>query len=201
MSDVSEMFGVDKASLALKDAFLRWQCRVRMMAMRDKQGRPDDAVMPDLFLPGESEAMGQIITVLSKSPMFSKTPELKHMVMRTNDPAQRREKALQLFSETYFQKSREFSDVLTASFAGKTAAVEKILAAQKCRLHFSAYNQTFEIACTVSELGSTDPMYQSTWWHNHLFNPDMSSSAVVVAFAPLWSDSNAEPPVLTAAQR
>jgi hypothetical protein len=46
MSDVSEMFGVDKASLALKDAFLRWQCRVRMMAMRDKQGRPDDAVMP-----------------------------------------------------------------------------------------------------------------------------------------------------------
>ena len=133
--------------------------------------------------------------------MFSKTPELKHMVMRTNDPAQRREKALELFSETYFQKSRKFSDVLTASFAGKTAAVEKILAAQKCRLHFSAYNQTFEIACTVSELGSTDPMYQSTWWHNHLFNPDMSSSAVVVAFAPLWSDSNAEPPVLTAAQR
>ena len=64
MSDVSEMFGVDKASLALKDAFLRWQCRVRMMAMRDKQGRPDDAVMPDLFLPGESEAMGQIITCL-----------------------------------------------------------------------------------------------------------------------------------------
>ena len=29
--------------------------------------------------------MGQIITVLSKSPMFSKTPELKHMVLRTND--------------------------------------------------------------------------------------------------------------------
>ena len=72
MSDVSEIFGVDRASLALKDAFLRWQCRVRMMAMRDKQGRPDDAVMPDLFLPGESEAMGQIITVLSKSPMFSR---------------------------------------------------------------------------------------------------------------------------------
>jgi len=196
MNNVSEVFGIDKASLALKEGFLRWQCRVRMMAMRDKEGRPDDAVMPEVFLPNQSAALGQIITVLSKSPPFSKTPELRHMVQRTFDPAQRREKALQLFSETYYQKSREFSDVLTACFGGKSDAVKAMLAAQRCRLHFSAYNQIFDLECNVSELERSDPLYQATWWHNHLFNPDMSSEAVILGFAPVWSDSVADPPVM-----
>jgi len=198
MNDASEMFGVDKASLALKDGFLRWQCRVRMMAMRNRQGRPDDAIMPDVYLSKGGEPLGRIITVLSKSPLYSKTPELRHMVQRTNDPAQRREKAVQLFCETYFQKPREFTDVLTASFVGKSGAVQQMLATKRVMLRFSAYNQTFQLACNVFELESGDPLYQATWWHNHLFNPDMSSSAVVLAFAPVWLESVAEPPVPTA---
>lgn len=199
MNNVGEILGVDRASLALKDAFLRWKCRVRMIAMRDHQGRPDDAIMPHLHLPDNSEALGQFITVLSKLTPYSKTPELRHMALQTNDPNQRREKAVQLFGETYFQKSREFSDVLTASFAPQSDAVKAVLAARRVTLHFSAYNQIFELACTVSQLAKNDLYYQSTWWHNHLFNPNLSADAVVLAFAPLWSDSRAEPQILTTA--
>ena len=40
--------------MALRDSFLRWQCRVRQIAMREASGRPDDAVTPALTLPGQA---------------------------------------------------------------------------------------------------------------------------------------------------
>jgi len=46
----------------LRKAFLKWQCRVRQMAMRDNYGRPDDAITPAVYLPDQAEPMGHIIT-------------------------------------------------------------------------------------------------------------------------------------------
>ena len=112
LGEMADWVGLPSTRNPLKDAFLRWQCRVRQIAMRERQGRPDDAIMPALTLPGETAPLGHVVTVLSKAPSFSKTPELMHMVKRTHDPAQRREKAIELFSETYFQKPKEFSDCL-----------------------------------------------------------------------------------------
>ena len=116
MSSVASQLGESYSDHPLRKAFLRWQCRVRQMSMREQDGRPDDAIMPSVTLPGDDAPMGHIITVMSKSPGYSVTAELVHMSAKTNDPAQRRENALRFLSAGYYQKGEEFSDILTATF-------------------------------------------------------------------------------------
>lgn len=193
MSSSAAILGLMPAPHPLRDAFLRWQCRVRQIAMRDNHGRPDDAVMPELTLAGAAEPMGHVITVMNRLPAFSRTPELMHMVKRTEDPAQRREKAIQLFSETYYQKHREFSDILTATFPPGSPGAAAIREAGACRLRFAAYSQSFTLECKVWRLGEQNHFHQATWWHNLLFNPALPPGTVVLGFEPDWDASGADP--------
>jgi hypothetical protein len=39
-------------------AFLRWQCRVRQMGVREFEGRPIDAIQPHVFLNDDMEPLG-----------------------------------------------------------------------------------------------------------------------------------------------
>ena len=85
---------MNEPSNPLRSHFMRWQCRVRQLAMRDSSGHPDDAIMPSLILGGQQEPLGHIITLLSKSEVHSKTPEMQHLFRQTYDPAKQREKAI-----------------------------------------------------------------------------------------------------------
>lgn len=182
-----------RPDLALRDAFLRWQCRIRQMAMREEMGRPGPGIMPDVTLPGETEPMGAIITVLSKSPQHSLTPELRHMADRTHDPAQRREAALRYFSETYYQKATEFSDILTATFPPGSPGAAAIRAAERATLTFDAFAQKFVLDCRVWHLGENNPLHQATIAHNRLFNAALPGDTVVLGFEPDWARSAADP--------
>jgi len=162
------------------------------MAMRENHGRPDDAVTPSVTLPNEPEPMGHIITVFSKWGAHTKTPELKHMVKRTNDPAQRREKALEYFSSTYFQKPKEFSDTLSATFQPDSVGAKKLIEAGQCSLEFEAYAQRYRLQCKVQSLSANHPLYQSTWWHNLLFNPELHPDTIILGFKPDWDASEHE---------
>jgi len=188
-----EIVRMQSANTALRDSFLRWQCRVRQMMMRDEQGRPGDPIMPSLTLPGEAEPMGHIITVMSKSPQYSKTPEMRHMVRKTIDPAQRRDSALTFFSEYYYQKSDEFSDILTAPFPPDSPGAARIRAAGRATLGFEAWGQRYDLDCRVWTLAENNPLHQATYWHNLLFNPNLPSDAVILGFEPDWSRSAADP--------
>jgi hypothetical protein len=181
--------------MALRDSFLRWQCRVRQIAMREASGRPDDAVTPALTLPGQDAPMGHIITVLSRNWANSRTPELQHLCRATNDPAQRRSKALALFSETYYQQPREFTDTLTATFPPCSPGAAAIEAAGACRLAFDAYSQRFDLYCAVRRLDRSHPLHQATWWHNLMFNPNLNPGTIILAFKPDWSRSSATRPL------
>lgn len=182
--------GVAPAAQGLRDAFLRWQCRVRQMAMRDNAGRPGDGMIPELTLAGDREPMGGIVTVLCRAPGHSATAELMHMARRTNDPAQRREAALRYFSAAYYQNARSFSDNLTATFPPGSPGAETIVAAGRCSLGFAAYSQGFDLDCAVRRLDRGHPLYQATWWHNLLFNPDLHRDTVILAFKPDWTTSS-----------
>ena len=193
MNNIHEVLGLDQERSPLRDAFMRWQCRVRQIAMRENQGRPGDGVVCDVTPEGASEALGSIVTVLNKSPLFSKTPEIRHMYLRTNDPAQRRDKALQLFSETYYQKHKEFSDLITATFLPGSEGAKLLLEAERCRLDFEAYRQKFSLVCSVRKLQNNDSMYQATYWHNLLFNPNLSPDTIIIGFQPEWQACSADP--------
>jgi hypothetical protein len=171
----------------LRDTFLKWQCRVRQMAMREHQGRPGDAVMPKVFLPGKDAPIGQIITVLNKTPANSLMPEMLHMARKTNDPAQVRFQAIQFLSATYYQKHRSFCDMLTAVFPPNSPGAAEIRAAETCTLVFEAYAQRFDLCCRVWQLAPVNPLHGATMAHNRLFTPSLPADTVVLAFEPDWS--------------
>lgn len=187
--------GESFSSAPLRMAFLKWQCRVRQIAMRDGQGRPDDAIMPALFLPGSDEAMGHIITLLNKSPGYSVTPEMEHMARKTNDPAQRRDQAIRFLSATYYQKAAEFSDILTATFPPGSDGAATIREAGTVGLKFEAYAQVYTLSCKVWRLAEHNPLYRATMAHNRLFNPTLPEGTEVLGFEPDWDGSSAEPEV------
>lgn len=193
MSEGAEIVRMASLDMALRDSFLRWQCRIRQMMMRENEGRPSEGVLPEVLLPGADASMGAIITVLSKGPEYSKTMEMQHMVRKTKDPALRRESALKFFSETYYQKGREFSDMLTATFAPGSQGAEAIRNAGYCRLEFSAFNQAYSLHCKVWALGENNPLWQSTYWHNMLFNPNLPADTTILGFEPDWSQCSADP--------
>lgn len=193
MTSLGATLGQSFSDAPIRSAFLRWQCRVRQTAMRDTDGRPDDGIMPAVILPGETEPLGHIITILNKAPGYSLTAEMAHMAAKTNDPAQRRNQAIQFFSATYYQKAKEFSDLLTATFPPGSPGAAKIREAETVRLVFDAYAQKFDLACKVWRLAAHNPLYQATMAHNTLFNPALPPDTEVLGFEPNWEASTSEP--------
>ena len=180
-------------TLPLRNAFVGWQCRSRQIAMRENLGKPDNSIMPTVYQEKTNKPFGQIITVLLKKAAYSKTLELKQIFKRTNDPSERRENALQLFSEAYYQIPAEFSDTLTATFTPNSSSTKFFMNTRKCILKFCAYSQQFELTCNVFKLEKSDPSYQATWWHNRIFNPRLNPETIIIGFEPNWIASKAQP--------
>ncbi len=173
----------------LKTEFIKWQCRVRQMAMRENNGMPDDGIMPLLFFDFLREPLGSIITIMHKLPQYSIIAELSYMAKKTFDPAQRRESATKLLAANYYQKHDQFSDNLTATFLPNSEGASKIVSEKSCILVFEAFSKRFEISCKVSQLFEKHYLYQSTIAHNQLFNPKLDPSTKILCFEPDWVKS------------
>ena len=193
MSSVASIFGQTYVNHPMKDKFIKWQCHTRQMMMRDNQGRPDAAIMPEVYLAGQDASLGALITILNKLPTYSLTPEMLHMARKTNDPAQVRSQAIQFFSATYYQKFRQFSDVLTATFPPGSGGAAQLQTAGSCRLVFEAYAQRFDLECTVMPMAQQNALHQATMAHNRLFNRGLSAETIVLGFEPDWEKSTATP--------
>ncbi|RKT32729.1 hypothetical protein BXY70_2077 [Roseovarius halotolerans] len=195
MSSLATQFGQTFSDHPLRKAFMKWQCRVRQMAMRESEGRPDDAIMPAVLLTGQAEPLGHVITVMNKAPGYSVTPELLHMAAKTNDPAQIRDQAIRFLSSAYYQRAEEFSDILTATFPPGSPGAAQIHESGECRLLFDAYAQRFDLTCKVWRLAPHNLLHQATMAHNGLFNPQMPPDTVVLGFEPDWGRSSADPEI------
>ena len=189
----SNVVRLDSANEQLRDGFLRWQCRIRQIAMRSHEGRPSAGMTPLVSTVGAGAPVARIVTVLCKRPEHSATMELRHMARRTHDPAERRDSALKFLAERYYQSSREFSDILTASFPPDSGTAAALLDHRECRLAFEQFSQRFDVHCTVRRLSPNNPLREATFWHNLLFNPRLSSDCVILGFDPDWSKSEADP--------
>ncbi|MCY4451847.1 MAG: hypothetical protein OXC01_07845 [Immundisolibacterales bacterium] len=190
MRPESNVVRLDGANAELRDRFLRWQCRVRQIAMRRHEGRPTSGMTP-VVATGD-EPVARIVTVLCKLPEHSVTMELRHLARRTHDPAERRESALKLFAERHYQAAKEFSDRLTACFPPDSATAGRLAAARECRLDFEQFGQRFRVQCTVRRLSEHNPLREATFWHNLLFNPMLTADSIILGFEPDWGRSEAE---------
>ncbi len=181
---------------ALKSNFLGWQCRVRQIAMRQDDGKPSPGMCPEVTLPGESEPLGAIITVIHPADPYEMTMQFQHMVKKTHDPRERQEEALKLLSSTHYQDSPRFSDLIAALFRPGSQGGEAIAAAGACTLHFAQFNQSYTLPCEVRRLTRQDPFYQATFWHNALFNAGLSEDSLILGFKPDWARAASVPPII-----
>ncbi len=173
--------------------FLGWQCRIRQLSVRHAGGRPTSGMRPEVRILPAGETLGHITVLITKLDPESITAQFKHMVRRTHDPAERYESALELLAASYYQRPTEFSDEMTALFGPASRTVHALLEHRACTLEFEQYNQAYAIACTVDRLGHQDPAFQFTFWHNHLFNPEIPADVSVRSFKPRWDTLRAYP--------
>src|SRR5262249_9361013 len=136
---------LEPAAEALRDEFVGWQCRLRQLAVREDGGRPSAGMRPRVLSPfGDELAPGIVVLIVPAQP--DETIKLfRHQVLKTQDPAERWEKALEILASRHFQRPREFSDRLTALFAGGSALAGRLLAFGACRLEFAQYAQGYRL--------------------------------------------------------
>jgi len=169
---------------ALREHFLKSQCRSRQNAVRKNAGRPSEAMCPAVITDGER--LVRIVVLINKQESHSNVPEMKHMVLRTADPQKCYESALEFLAAEYYQYSDEFTDQLTALFGPGEPLVEYLHTKGNCILEFDQTRQYFRLPCRVRNLPEESYFYQATYWHNRLFNPYMPPGVQVLAFQPDW---------------
>lgn len=179
----------------MADAFFGWQCRIRQIAMRDGGGRPSEGMRPEISLPEQNRALGQITVLISRRPLDETAALFRHMAKKTQDPKERLDSALKHLQGAYYQRAREFTPALTALFGPESQAVKDLLFAGRCLLRFSQFSQSYSLPCDARLLPQEDELYQATYWHNALFNPNLPGGVQVLAFHPDWSRAAAEPPI------
>ena len=177
----------------MRDHFVGWQCRIRADAMRRLAGRPSPGMRPQVLSAAGEELAPAVTMLLVRREPESFAPEFRHLARRTHDPRDRREAALALLAERYYQHARDFSDLLTATFAAGSALANDLIREGRCVLAFAQDRQRYRLPCTVALLGRNDSRREETWWHNALFNPQLPPDVPVLAFAPRWLEADADP--------
>ena len=190
----NKVVGLERA-LALRDHFLGWQCRTRQHAVRQEGGRPSSGMRPRALGLSGGELAPAITLLILPRDLAETIHRFRHLARRTQDPAERFQKAIETLAESYFQRPREFSDQMTALFGPGSDLVARLLGAEGCVLEFAQFGQRYRLPCAVSELSPDQPQWQHTYWHNFLFNPALPPDPRILAFAPHWTEAEADPPL------
>lgn len=150
---------------------------------------------PVVTVPGDDQALGCITVLIVKRDSEHLTAEFRHMVRRTQNPADRYAAGLKVLAASYYQRPLEFDEDLTALFNQASAIASQLLAAGCCELTFEQYHQRYLLPCAVRQLAQHEPLFQATYWHNSLFNPHIPGAIKVLAFRPRWAETRADPPI------
>ena len=185
---------IEPAAAALRDRFIGWQCRLRQMAVREAGGKPSAGMRPQVLSPAGEELTAAITVLIVPADPGDSLKLFRYQVLRTEDPAERYDNALELLAANYFQHPREFGDVMTALFAAKSELADELLNLGRCRLVFEQYNHAFRVPCTVAQFAEDDEHFQATFWHNRLYNPNLPAGVRVLGFTPDWSHASFHEP-------
>ena len=186
---------LEAAQAKLRDHFLGWQCRLRQHAVRHSDGRPTSGMRPSITVAGDDNPLGDITVLIIKQEPQDSTAQFRHMVLKTQDPVERWESAMRTLQSAYFQRAKDFSDVMTALFGPESQSADRLVQSGHCALNFEQFSQGYRIPCRVHRLMENDPAFQATYWHNSLFNPNLPGGVSVLSFTPDWAYAAASPPI------
>ncbi|MCP4432372.1 MAG: hypothetical protein GY806_15455 [Gammaproteobacteria bacterium] len=164
--------------------FISWQCRLRKMSMREMGGRPTTGMSAGVHSINGGDEQAQLQFLIVKQEPQAATAEIRHIVRKTPDPAEWVKNGLRILAERHYQDDFNFSSNLTALFSLDSQAVESLKEAGQCHLKFKQDSIEFGFDFDVEELDESDAYYQSTYWHNRLFNPTLPGKVRVLSFIP-----------------
>jgi hypothetical protein len=174
------------AAEELRREFIGWQCRLRQLVARQDAGRPSAGMRPRAAtLEGHELSPGIVVLLVESEPEIS-TSLFRHQYLRTQDPKERYERALEILQSSYFQRPQQFSDVMTALFGPGSAVAARLRSHGRCLLEFAQYAVGYRIPCRVKGLAEAHGFYQATYWHSRLFNPHLPNGVEILSFTPDW---------------
>ena len=179
--------------LPIQNYFIGWQCRVREFALRNEEGRPNEGMRPQIELKN-----GEVVFPSATLLIIPEQPEqiirqFRYMALKTQDPKERYTKAMQMLASRFYQKSEDFSGAMAGIFSRFAEEVKALEKDQSCIMNFDYQQQVFKIPCHVSASPKNEPVHEFTYWHNYLFNPNLSPEVTVLHFKPDWSQTISEP--------
>jgi hypothetical protein len=175
------------AAELLRAEFIGWQCRLRQLAARQDGGRPSAGMRPRVATLAGDEIAPAVVVLITEIESENSTQQFRFQYLRTQDPNERYDKALEFLQGPYFQQPATFSDVLTALFAQGSGVAATLLEHRHCVLEFGQFSQSYRIPCAVTRLPPMHPRHQATYWHNRLFNEHLPAGVEVLAFTPDWA--------------
>ena len=178
--------GPKKNRLPIQDYFIGWQCRVRQYALRNDEGRPSSGMRPCVLLKNGTEVTSAATLLLIPEQQQESIQQFRFMAQKTQDPQERFKKAVELLASTFYQNVEKFSGLMTGVFSKNSGIVKALMKNQCCLLAFNFQQQKFLIPSSVGVLKKKELEYEFTFWHNYLFNPNLSPEINIIYFRPDW---------------
>ncbi|MFT5506819.1 MAG: hypothetical protein ACI8XC_004547 [Gammaproteobacteria bacterium] len=171
--------------------FIAWQCRVRKQSMRELGGKRTSGMSAGVYSVKGGDEQTRMNFLLVKEDSENLTSDFRHIVRKSQDPADRVKNGLKILCEWHYQQNTDFSRQLTALFYLDSNLAEALAKAGECHLKFAQDSVEFAFDFDVVEFDESDSAYQSTFWHNHVFNPSMPGKVRVFGFTPRVSEQPA----------
>ena len=182
--------------LPIQNYFIGWQCRVRELAFRSEEGRPNGGMRPQIALKnGEIVFPAATLLIMPEHPDQT-IRQFHFMALKTQDPKERYTKALQLLAAKFYQTAEDFSGEMSGIFSRSSEEVEELEKHNYCVMKFEYQQQVFKIPCHVCESPKNEPVYEFTNWHNYLINPNLSPEVKVLHFKPDWDKTVSDPTLI-----
>ena len=95
--------------LPVQNYFIGWQCRVRELALRSEEGRPNGGMRPKIILKNGKVVFSAATLLIIPDQPDQNISQLRFMALKTQDPKERYTKGLQLLAAKFYQNVEDFS--------------------------------------------------------------------------------------------
>ncbi len=165
-------------------SFISWQCRLRKLAMRERDGRPSEGMSAGIHAVAGGDEQARINFLINRRNPADRTSEFRHIIRKTHDSSQWVKNGLRILAELHYHETDQFVNELTALFSHDSSTAYALLKAGQCKLRFAEGSIEHVFDFDVRSLDQDDERFQATYWHNHLFNPALPGRVRVLAFMP-----------------
>ena len=164
--------------------FISWQCRLRKLSVRELGGRPTPGMSAGVYSVSGGEVKGRMNFLIVMQEPDMTTSEFRHIIHKSQDSAEWVKNGLRILAERHYQDDFNFSDELTALFGTDSSLADALTLAGQCHLKFTedSVEQAFDFS--VREMDEEESAFQSTYWHNHLFNASIPGRVRILGFTP-----------------